>query len=282
MEPMRPFRWNVARGDRLGSLLDGHDHEPAYLPHLVECAAKVLARSSDGDLYFVGRSADSVFDLLSGALADTRFASRLHQLPLSLYGSDGADLTATERAQLRTNLTSSGLSPNGLAGRRRPVVFADLVLAGSTFTNLHHHLRDWIDDERASWNVIRTKIRYVGITVREKTSPNTWRWQQHEDWVTELPGKAVCNVSVDLWLWRYLGNDQPKTAHSFRRTRWSDPEVTVPRHDEKARRGLAIAVALYQSGRTREVREEIHRVLTGEPTFREPWLRDIARALRRR
>ncbi|MFI6576558.1 hypothetical protein ACIBFB_12200 [Nocardiopsis sp. NPDC050513] len=282
MEPIRPFRWNVARGDRLGSLLDGIGHEHPYLPWMTECAAKVLARSSDGDLYFVGRSADSVFDLLSGALTGTPYESRLNLLPLSLYGLDGTGLTREERAQLRVNLTASGLSPRELAARRRPVVFADLVLHGSTFTNLHHHLLDWIDDERAAWNVIRTKIRYVGITMREKTSPNTWRWQQHEDWVEDLPGRAVHNVSIEPGLWQYLGNHQPKTAHSFRRTRWADPEVTVPRHDEEARRGLAQAVALYQHGRTREVREEIHEVLTGEPTFREPWLRGIARALRGR
>ncbi|WP_116245185.1 hypothetical protein [Nocardiopsis sp. FIRDI 009] len=282
MEPIRPFRWNIARGDRLGSLLDGLDHAHPYLPWIIECAAKVLARSLDGDLYFVGRSADSVFDLLSGALADTPHTSRLNQLPLSLYGLDGMGLTRQERARLRVNLAASGLSPGELAARRRPVVFADLVLHGSTFTNLHRELRDWIDDERASWNVIRAKIRYLGITARGKTSPNTWRWQQHKDWVGELPGRAVRNVSIELGLWQYLGNHQPKTAHSFRRTRWADPEVTAPRHDEEARRGLAQAVALYRHGRTREVREEIHAILTGEPTFRESWLRDVARAVRGR
>ncbi|MCY9782937.1 hypothetical protein KIK06_03410 [Nocardiopsis sp. EMB25] len=282
MEPIRPFRWNVARGDRLGSLLDGHGYEPLYLSELTECAAKVLARSSDGDLYFVGRSADSVFDLLSGVLADTPYDARLHQLPLSLYGLDGMGLTGEERARLRVNLTASDLSPKALAARRRPFVFADLVLHGSTFTNLHHQLCDWIEDERAAWNVIRAKIRYLGITAREKTSPNTWRWQQNKDWVAQLPGRAVRNVSIEGWLWRYLGNDQPKTARSFRRTRWADPEVTVPRRDEEARRGLAAAVALHQYGRTRGVREHVHEVLTGEPAFRESWLRDIARAIRGR
>ncbi|WP_017600215.1 hypothetical protein [Nocardiopsis lucentensis] len=56
----------------------------------------------------------------------------------------------------------------------------------------------------------------------------------------------------------------------------------MPRRDEEARRGLAAAVALYQHGRTRGVREHVHEVLTGEPTFRESWLRDVARAIRGR
>jgi hypothetical protein len=282
IEPVRPFRWDLARGDRLGSLIDGHDTAPAHLDELTDCAAKVLARSADGDLFFVGRSPDSLFDLLSGVLAEAPHQERLHRLPLSLYGLDGQGLDAAERAQLRANLTATGLSPDRLARRRRPVVLVDLVLHGSTFTNLHQHLRDWIEDERAPWDVIRTKLRYLGITAREKTSPNTWRWQQHKEWVRELPASAVRNVSVPLWLWRYLGNDQPKTALSFRRTRWADLDVTVPRHDEGARAALAEAVAVYRHGRTATARSQIHRVLTGEPTFREPWLRDLARTLRPR
>ncbi|GAA1071181.1 MAG: hypothetical protein JK586_14250 [Nocardiopsis sp. BM-2018] len=279
-EPNLPFRWDISGGDRTGSLTDGIDYEPGYVDALAECAAKVLARSADGDLYFVGRSPDSVYDLLSGVLADTGHRERLHRLPLSLYGFDGEEVTPDERAQLRTNLTASGISPRSLAARERPVVFADLVLHGSTFGNLHRELRDWIDDERVSWNLIRRRLRYLGITVREKTSPNTWRWQQHAEWTSDLQPSAVRNVSIDRFLWGHLGNSQPKTEHSFRRSRWSDPSVTRPRHDEKARRGLAEALSIHAHGRTRRVRSLVHRTLTAEPAFRDPWLRTLAHGLR--
>ncbi|WDZ92599.1 hypothetical protein [Nocardiopsis sp. HUAS JQ3] len=279
-EPNLPFRWDVAGGDQLGSLTEGHDHEPLYVEELTECAARVLARSADGDLYFVGRSPDSLFDLLSGVLSDTPYRERLRRLPLSLYGYEGRGLTPAERAQLRTNLTASGITPRSLAARGRPLVFVDLVLHGSTFGNLHENLRDWIEDERAAWNVIRRRVRYLGVTLREKTSPNTWRWQQNADWTHELPASAVRNISVPGWLWKHLGNDQPKTTASFRRTLWADPSVTEPRHDKKALCALSTAVHLVERGRTREVREHVHRVLTGEPAFREPWLRDLARAIR--
>jgi hypothetical protein len=282
IEPVRPFRWDLARGDRLGSLIDGHDTAPAHLDELTDCAAKVLARSADGDLFFVGRSPDSLFDLLSGVLAESSHQERLHRLPLSLYGHDGEGLTQDERARLRAHLTAFGVTPRRLAGGGRPVVFVDLVLHGSTFGNLHAELRDWVADERASWNTIRARLGYLGITVREKTSPNTRRWQQHADWVRELPARAVRNVSVEGHLWRYMGNVQHKTERSFRRTRWADPDMTLPRHDDAARAALAEAVRFYRGGRTRTVRSRVHRVLTGEPTFREPWLRDLARSLRPR
>ncbi|WP_433697812.1 hypothetical protein [Nocardiopsis sp. CA-288880] len=282
IEPNRPFRWNVARGDRLGSLVgDGsEEYDPGYVAELTECAAKVVARSADGDLFFVGRSPDSLYDLLGGVLAGTADAERLNRLPLSLYGYEGRVTTPQERRQLRVNLADAGLSPAGLAGRRRPVVLVDLVAAGSTFGNLHRELRDWIDDERAAWNVIRTKVRYLGVTARGKTSPKTWRWQQHADWVGELPARAVRNVSVSGWLWGYLGNSQPKAEHSFRRHRWADPGVTVPRRDEEARAALNSAVVLHGYGRTPEARERFRRVLAGEPGFREPWLRALAGRVR--
>ncbi|WP_017587277.1 hypothetical protein [Nocardiopsis ganjiahuensis] len=279
-EPNLPFRWDIPGGDRTGSLTEGVDHDCSYADVLAECAAKVLARSADGDLYFVGRSPDSVYDLLSGVLADTSHHTRLHRLPLSLYGLDGEGLTPDERAQLRANLAATGISPRTLAARERPVVFADLVLHGSTFGNLHHHLRAWIDDERAAWNVIRRRVRYLGITAREKTSPNTWRWQQHAAWTDDLPPSAVRNVSVDGFVWSRLGNSQPKTEHSFRRTRWADPSVTRPRHDKEARQGLAEALSFHEHGRTLRIRSLVHRVLTGEPAFRDPWLRTLAHDLR--
>ncbi|MEU3308713.1 hypothetical protein [Nocardiopsis sp. NPDC006832] len=279
-EPNLPFRWNIPGGDRIGSLTEGIDYDPTHVDELAECAAKVLARSADGDLYFVGRSPDSVYDLLTGVLADTSHHTRLHRLPLSLYGLDGEDLTPDERAQLRVNLDATGISPQTLAARDRPVVFTDLVARGSTFGNLHQHLRDWIDDERAAWNVIRHRVRYLGITSREKTSPNTWRWQQHAEWTNDLPPSSVRNVSIGGFLWSHLGNSQPKTEDSFRRTRWSDPAVTRPRHDERARQGLADALSCHEHGRTRRVRSLVHRVLTGEPAFRDPWLRTLAHDLR--
>ncbi|RKS09818.1 hypothetical protein DFP74_5563 [Nocardiopsis sp. Huas11] len=280
IEPVRPFRWDLARGDRLGSLVDGHDTAPFQLEGLTDCAARVLARSADGDMYFVGRSPDSLFDLLSGVLADSPHQERLHRLPLSLFGEDGRGLTPDERERLRALLTAAGVTPRRLAGGVRPVVFVDLVHRGSTFANLHAELRDWIDDERAPWNTIRGRLGYLGITVREKTSPNTWRWQQHADWVRELPARAVRNVSIEGHLWRYMGDRQDKTEPSFRRTRWADPDMTLPRHDDAARAALAEAVRFYRGGRTRAVRSRVHRVLTGEPAFRDPWLRDLARTLR--
>ncbi len=66
-----PFRWDLVTADQLGSLLAGTTAPDLwFLDDLVVCAGKVLARSGNGDLVFVGRSLDTMFDLLGGALAD--------------------------------------------------------------------------------------------------------------------------------------------------------------------------------------------------------------------
>ncbi|MBG0818855.1 hypothetical protein [Planomonospora sp. ID82291] len=278
--PNRPFRWDLVRRDRLGDLLrDRPEPEFPYPDELVDCAAKVVARSADGDLYFVGRSADSVHDLISGALARTPHRDRLHLLPFSYRLED--PLQTVEVRQLRANLAAVGITPHGLARRKRPIVLTDLVYGGATFTHLYGLLHDWIRDERETWDVIRLKLRFLGITSRKKTSPNTWRWWQNAPWTGSLPRRAVTSVSVEPWLWNYLGNEQHKLTPSFRRTLWADEAVAVPCRDDETLGALAQAVALVELGRSRRVRDDLARRISAEPSFTQAWLRSLTLELRR-
>jgi hypothetical protein len=165
--------------------------------------------------------------------------------------------------------------------RGRQTVFVDLVARGSTFENLYEVLREWIDDERSPWDVIRRQVRFVGITRRGKTSPNAWRWQQEAEWAAELPASSIRNVSLDGLVWSYFGDHQAKTAASFRRTRWRDPEVAVPARDTKTRYALAEAAQLVARGRTPEIRRQLAAGLAAEPSTRESWSRDLQHELRR-
>ncbi|MEV6412907.1 hypothetical protein [Kribbella sp. NPDC051718] len=279
-EPIRPFRWDLVRPDQLGSMLDDvPEVNLDYLDELIACAGKVLARCGDGDLYFVGRSVDSLFDLLSGAFVGTSWQDRLHPLPLSLPGTWADDLTAEELAQLRTNLAAAGLAPADLM-RGRPTVFVDLVSQGFTFENLYELLRDWIADEHAQWDVIRRQLRFVGITRRGKTSPNKWRWQQEARWTAELPASSIRNVSLDGTVWSYFGDYQAKTAGSFWHGRWSDPKVGEPRRDKKTRYALAEAALLVERGKSASVRRQLAAVLGQEPSKGERWSRELQLELR--
>ena len=67
-EAPRPFRWDLARRYRLGAQLEG-PIAPSYegfLDDLFRASARVIALCGDSDLYFIGRSLESMFDLLTG------------------------------------------------------------------------------------------------------------------------------------------------------------------------------------------------------------------------
>src|SRR5215470_9830070 len=85
-----PFRWNLRVRESLGGLLDG-PRAPAYpefLDDLLPCAVRCLALSHNGDLCFIGRSPESLFDLLSGLLLDTSWADRLRLVAFSMSTID--------------------------------------------------------------------------------------------------------------------------------------------------------------------------------------------------
>lgn len=268
-----PYRWDLVAPDQLGSLLDGiATPEPWYLDDLVECTGKVLARSGNGDLVFVGRSLDSMFDLLSGALPDRRIA----RFPLALFGS--RPIARADVLRAREMAADLGITPASLARRDRPLTFVDVVYAGSTFTKIFTLLDDWIAEECETWPAIRRKLRFVGVTSRKKTSPNTWRWQQHAEWTRRLPAASVVNVSLHEWVWSYFGDVQTKLTRSYRLERWREDSGGLQR-DEWTRAALAEAVHLVELGRGKEIRRRIARAIDGEPALAEPWLRTLFRQL---
>ncbi|MCX2952615.1 hypothetical protein [Lentzea sp. NEAU-D7] len=230
-----PFRWDLVTPDRLGSLLDDVAvPEVGYLAELCRCAGKVLARGGDGDLVFVGRSLDSMFDLLGGALEGT--GHRLARLPLSFRRPE--DHTHPQVLRAREILADLGITPASLARRTRPVTFVDVVSSGRTFRSLFTLLDDWIAEEREPWPVTRLKIRFVGVTRRMATSPNTERWKDHADWRRRLPAASVVNVPLDAMTWSHFANWQQKLTRSFPPHRWVGGAAGTER-DERTRKALA-------------------------------------------
>jgi hypothetical protein len=282
-----PFRWDLVTPDQLGSLLaGGAEPDLWFLEELVACAGKVLARSGDGDVVFVGRSLDSMFDLLGGALADLKREARLRRLPLSFQRAGVGSfrtwrrrsLTPAELAKARRMLAAVDVTPGALARRGRPVAFVDVVHHGSTFTELFDLLRGWIDAERQPWPVIRRKLRFIGVTSRTKTSPNTYRWQQHATWTRTLPAQAVVNVSLDPVVWSHFGDSQIKLTRSFRPENWL-AAADGPGRGERTRHALVEAAALVAHGRSPAGRRALARAMRGEPALAQPWLRALVTAL---
>jgi HAD superfamily hydrolase (TIGR01509 family) len=307
-QPVYPFRWDVTKRSQLGSLIDIPEAERIELfesamysaasgkdwssvdhsiplaqwfeRELSLCCARSLAFCDDADLYFVGRSPQSLFDYLSGLLFDSSWANRLTLLHFSARWYSVEDILrdySTQLEELYAYLEHIELSPRAIAQRSRPTTFIDIVARGSTFGMLVSLLHLWAKGSYPDWSAVRRKIRIVGLTARTKTSPKTWRWQEHVDWVELLEPGSIKNVSIPSALFHYLGGAQPKTSHSYPPYHWGDPEVQKPLGDDwRARHALAQAVSLFDKGRDRETRRAFVAQMAEQPAMQYPWYRSLA------
>jgi hypothetical protein len=280
-----PFRWNLIHRNQLGSLVEGEAaaNYNSFPDHLLACCSRVVAFAGDSDLIFVGRSPESIFDHLSGLLFDSSWFDRLELLHFSMRFREESEIRKEhpEAIQaMRSYLERLGLHPEGLATRNRPAVFIDLVASGDTFGRLTTFLHNWAQDIGYDWNAVRRRIRLIGITERTKTSPKTWRWQQHAEWLSLLGRGAVKNVSIPFDLWNYLGNYQDKVSFSYTPSRWGDPALSSPTYHAPQLKALRLAFELFELGREKERREQFVYLLVREPAMRYGWFRMLVQELR--
>jgi hypothetical protein len=183
--------------------------------------------------------------------------------------------------KLRQFLTHLRFDPEQLARRARPVTFIDIVYHGRTFEFLITLLHSWCLETGSDWRAVRRKIRIIGMTERQKTSPKTWRWQQQSDWVNLLEPNAIKNVSTPALFWRYLGDYESKMSVQFVPARWSDPKVKLPKYDRDTLRALRNAVSLFDAGREKPARLRFARQLARQPAMEHAWFRDLMLELKK-
>ena len=285
MEPAVPFRWDLTRREQLGSLV-GSAPPPEcaeLLTPLLPCAARVLAFAGDGDMTFVGRSPESLFDLLSGLLFETSWFERLSLLHFSMRRVDWATIAAKHPQAieaLRSYLKTLALDPGGIATRSRPVALVDWVKTGGSFGNLIEQLRSWSDECGQNWNSVRRHLRIVGITERTHNSPKTWRWHQHAAWMTLMGRGSVKNVSLKWDHWDYFADLQGKVSPSHTPDRWALQDIATPGRDSRQLQALREAHGLFELGRQDATRRDFAGLLVKQPSMNDDWFRSLVRELR--
>jgi hypothetical protein len=280
-----PFRWNVQRRNELGSLLDGPKAEtyPGFLDDLLPCCAKVIGYSDDSDLYFVGRSPESLFDHLSGLLLDSSWAVRLRLMQFSMREWSEDTIRAHHPGAIeaiRAYFHSLGLSPNALLTRERPVAFVDLVASGGTLGNLVKLLHRWCKETGVEWEAARRKLRLVCLVGKEQPSPRAFRWWQYAEWLPVLERQNIKNVALGETFWMYLGGGQPKVTESHSPEYWARDDLVSPNWAREHLRALRLAVQLFDLGCARERRLAFARAMGEERAMRQPWFRALVQELR--
>lgn len=286
-EPIVPFRWNLARREQLGrlGLVEPAETYRGFLEDLRTAAAKVLARSGDSDLVFLGRSPETLFDYLSGILADVARPPSLTLLQWSSPAWNAEALARRKTVELEAMLgylEAERLDPRSIASYGKPVRFIDVVSSGHTFATLLDLLAHWSHVQGADFNVVLHRIGFVGLIPQGHNSPNTWRWWQRSPRTERRQRPVVKNVSVPGRLWSFIANCDLKVTPSHRIERWSDPAARAPTHLEPHLAGLALALQLFDVGRTRQEREQLARRLSRAPEMREAFLRGLVLRLRGR
>jgi hypothetical protein len=253
---------------------------PYQQDRLLRCAADVLRAGGASDLVFVGRSLESVYDLLCGALSRTTWYDRVQLLQISLRNHSPQEFQQRHpdrAASLWSYFAACRLTPRQILDRPRPVAFVDVVDRGSTFDSLSRLLRFW-SPSAAVWQTVRGRLAWVAV-VWENPPADASQWHpSRAQWTAEFDPAQVQRVFLNTHLWYYLADHQLKTTASYTPQRWGDPFVGRPPDESWFLSAARGACELYRQGEKSRRRLA---ALLDEPPRSIPPIASLARELRR-
>ncbi len=284
----KPFRWNIKKREQLGRLVVDAPEDRLgtdLIASLRIASSRVVAQASDAALVFIGRTPENFFDYLSGIFDGIDRAPRLHLLQFSLRFGGQHGLQSLGHTKLKgffDYLLAEGLDPDSIATSPSPLALVDFIAEGGTMENLVRLLKLNAERDSVDWNAVQRRLRIVGLRERTKNSPNTWRWEQHQDWFDLIPNARISNVSMPREHVFYIANYQPKVTDSHQPVYWDrfDSKRSQPPTDDQ-RQALSFALYLYDLGRSREERKRFAESMAKLPQMRQAATRALVVALNR-
>lgn len=288
LELTRPFRWNFARREQLGSWLAqagrAKPPHPDDLAALRQSAARILAFSDGADLAFIGRSPENFYDYLSGCFAGIDDTPALSLVPFSMrwIGDAGADAIEPHKfSGLSRAMIESGLDPAAIATGPRPLALVDFVAYGGTMGALVAVLHRMARESGTDWRAVQRRLKIIGLTHRTKNSPKTWRWQQNQTWLDLIPDTVIKNVSAPSGFLYLIANSDEKVTRSFHVGRWDQEDGRADTPDETQLKAMAYAAWLYDLGQTSDERQHLARLIADLPEMKQASTRALVSALKR-
>lgn len=284
---MKPFRWTISKREQLGSLLADitpvNLNEASFLDEVRTASARLIALADNADFAFIGRTPENFYDYLSGAFHEIEDMPALHLVHFSLrWAGDGGvrSIDSTKLNAFMDYLIEEGVDAASMSKGPRPLALIDFVAHGGTIQNFVELLHLQAQRDGVDWNSVQRKLRIIGLRVRTHNSPNTWRWQQHQEWLGLMPDAVIKNVSAPAHLLYHLANDQPKVTHSFHPGRWdATGDEAAPIRSEQ-QQAIALAVQLYDVGTTRAERGLLAASIAKQRQMRQPATRRLVTRLK--
>ena len=283
----KPFRWNISKREQLGSLvshaLETSPRAEPIVDDIRNAAARILALGDNSDYAFIGRTPENFYDYLSGIFAGLDEAPRLHIVQFSLrWAGEGGILSIpeTKRIGFFNYLKEEGLDPASIASAPHPLALVDFVVDGGTMENLVRLLKLFSEREGVDWNAVQRRLRIIGLRIRTKNSPNTWRWQQNQQWLDLIPDTEIVNVSAPFEFLCHLGNDQPKLTRAHQPENWDRFDTRRKPPTANQLKALRFSVELFDLGRTRAERQKLAALIARTHQIRQPATRSLVSKLK--
>ncbi len=283
----KPFRWSLTKREQLGTLVDTVVKPirltDEFLSDLRAVCARVLALSGAANLAFIGRSPENLFDYLSGVFADIEPAPNRHLIQFSLrYAGEGgvAAMPADQLSGLFDYFTEEGVDAASIATGARPLALVDFVAYGGTMENLITLLKLQAERDQVDWNAVQRRLMIIGLTTRTKNSPNTWRWQQEQDWLGLIPDAVIKNVSAPSRFIFYIANIQPKVTRSHHPGQWAEPRETAATPSADQQRALLHALGLFERANTKDEKARLAALIAKTKQMKSPAVRRLVLQLK--
>ena len=284
-----PFRWNLKRREQLGTWLDHMPRETrlqeSELAVIRAASADLLGTTKGANLGFVGRTPENFFDYLSGIYDGLEGTPSIHLIQFSMRwpGPGGVKAIAPHAfAGLTEYFRHEGVHPESISQADASLALVDFVASGGTMETLCNVLHRMAEEAGTDWNSVQRRLMMVGLLPEKKTSPNTWRWQQHQDWLDLIPDAITRNITVPPDFVFDLANYQNKSTPSFTLRRWSGEQEKRSQPSEAQLLGLARATELYERGNTNTERALLATELAKHPNMKSSAIRTLVTLLRRK
>lgn len=284
---MKPFRWTITKREQLGTLIDKPGSinliRRDFLSDIREASARIVALGEDSDLAFIGRTPENFFDYLSGVFSNVDEAPALHLVHFSLRWSGPKGVRSIESKTLNgffDYLVDEGVDATSISQSAKPLALVDFVASGGTMNSFVELLRSQAERYGIDWNSVQRRLRILGLRARTHNSPNTWRWEQHQDWLHLIPDATIKNVSAPAHLLYHLANDQPKVTHSFHPGRWGGDGTDDHHVTDEQKQALGLAVQLFDAGRDRKERLQFASLIANSQEMRQAATRRLVSRLK--
>lgn len=209
--------------DQLTPLKETKENQ-ILLDGLANLASQVLNYSENGNIYFVGRSLELLYDVISSLLSNLPdHQEKISLLPLSMKEGQPGNFASVG---LEEHFIRHHVDPQSIIKRSRKTVLVDVVFMGRTFSNLCEYYYFWAKRLGINPDDLFLKLKIIAIISKENPKEdiqdleadiaNSLDWDDYFEKV-KMNHKFFTKIFIDETFWRECADnhDRFKKTESF-------------------------------------------------------------------